>query len=217
MRCDDDRTPGGGQHLDPVREVALGAAVHPAGRLVEADDRRTILAIAENDGECESLPLAPGEVARMTCAMRAEPDQVQGSRRRLLPNRVVQHVVARVLKQQRDATGGLDAPSRRLQQPGRVAQQGRLAGSVSAHERNALTRSDGQVDGPEDRAPTGKLMPDVVELQHRLRRGRAPAQQAASNVCGRLPGGHRGRPVLVEQAVRTQGRTGLLDARGWRP
>ncbi len=124
--------------LIAARQLLLDAPVHAAGRLVEAQDRRRLARIPEHDREREPLLLAAGEVARMAerQRLRIEADAGEGLRRCLLGDRLVDQIVGRVLKQQRDPAGRVHTAAGRAHQTRGVSQQRRLAGAVSTHQRH---------------------------------------------------------------------------------
>ena len=77
--------------------------------------RRRRVAVGD-DREREPLALAAGEVARMAVGERGEAGALERRRVELVADALVDEVVAGVLQQQRDATGALDPPARRLHQ-----------------------------------------------------------------------------------------------------
>ena len=90
----------------------------------------------------------------------------------------MQEVVAGVLQQQRHAPGAGNAAAGRLEQAGGVSQQRRLAGAVSAHQRDRLPRRDAQIDAAQDRRPVAQLVPDALQLERR-RAARGPRPRSS--------------------------------------
>ena len=118
---------------------------------------------ARHDRERQALALAAREIARVAVGERAEAGGLERGGAELAADAVGEEVVVGVLQQQRDATGCVDAAAGGREQAVGVAQERRLAGAVAAHQRDALTRREREVDAPQDRAPAGALVPDAAK------------------------------------------------------
>ena len=136
-----------------------------------------------------------------------EADALERVGRGLLGDRLVQEVVVGVLQQQRDTTGGLDAAAGGRAQAAEVAQQGRLAGAVAPHERDAIARGDRDVDAAQGHAPARELAPDPAGAD-----GERLARSAPT--AGPRRRRRRGCRCLVEQSMGAQRGARLLDAAG---
>ena len=208
------RAPSAARALQARGEVALGAAVQAARGLVEADDRRARSPGAEHDREREALALAAGEVARVAVLGDVEAGGRARVGGRLVADALVQQVVAGVLEQQRDAPVGADLAARRLEQPGGVAQQRRLARAVAAHQRDPLARARAR-----GRRRAGS--PCRRRARARRRAARAPAASPAASAPPRTAaasGASRGWPRRLRRCLarfgveRGRGRAGVARA-----
>ena len=162
MGGDDDRGPLRGEAVDQGDEVLLVAAVHAAGRLVEGDQAGDAVAVepaGEGDREGEALALAAGEVARVGVDRVLHADRAEGGESdcagQLVADPLADQEVARVLGEQRHLLGA-DPAGDRIDQPGRGAQQGALAGAVPSHQRDPLAGGDrrGRCRGARRAAPS---------------------------------------------------------------
>ncbi len=78
---DEEAGAAAGEVADQVDQVGLAGAVHTAGRLVEGDQARQLVAVhaaRQGDRQCQPLALAAGEVARVGVDRVLQPDQPQG-------------------------------------------------------------------------------------------------------------------------------------------
>ena len=122
-------------------------------------------------------------------------------------DRLVDEVVARVLEQQRDAARRSIRPRVGFIEAGRVAQQRRLAGAVSAHERDALARADRERHAAQDAGPSrrsratrGRSRSAASreafgrDAARRLDRARVTTGRGVARVAARAPAAPRARP-----------------------
>jgi len=91
-------------------ELELAGLVHPAGRLVQQQNRRLGLG---DDRQSESLALAAGEVARIALEEVPEAEALERREWRLVGDALVDQVVVRVLQQQRHLAFAHDGALRR--------------------------------------------------------------------------------------------------------
>ncbi len=175
---DDDRLAGARAGGQIGGERGLRLTVHPTGRLIEREHggARALAgpAVAADDREGQTLALAPGKVARVAVGEPRETGTGEHRRGCLVADTLVEQIVAGVLKEEGDAPGALDPPAGRLEQPGGVTQEGRLAGAVATHQGDALTGLHRELHAAQNRRPGGQLMPDAVQGE----RGRRPARTA---------------------------------------
>jgi hypothetical protein len=93
-------------------------AVHPTCRLIEGDDCGVV---AGDDREREALALTSGKLAWVTLGEVGEAGGGERGLGQFVADAVMNEVGARVLEQQRDATGRLDSAPRRREQLGGMA------------------------------------------------------------------------------------------------
>ena len=121
---------------------------------------------------------------------------------------LVDQVVARVLEQQRDLAGALDAPARGLGQPLGQPQQRALAGAVAAHQRDPLAGPQLEVEPAQHARAVLDLEPDAAQRERRL--GAVVAAQQPARRAGRRGAGAARR--LDAHAAQQPGAR-LLDRR----
>ena len=141
--------------LEPGAELGLARAVHPAGRLVEADEPRARSpfsrpAITIASASRSRSPPERSRGSRVDASTRARPPRARAARPRpgsSSPTRSRTSRSAGALRQQRAAAAASAiVPRDRLDQPGGGAQQRALAGAVAAHQRDALAAARREVE-----------------------------------------------------------------------
>ena len=127
-------------------EGVLVQAVHSSRRLVEQHHGGGVA--RQHDLQRQALALAAGQVARVRLLAAGQPGRSHAGHARVLDGVAVHEVVARVLEQERDLAGPLDAPARGLGEPLGEPQERALAGAVAAHERDPLAGVEAQRQMP---------------------------------------------------------------------
>ncbi len=131
---------------------------------------------------------------------------------------LVQEVVAGVLQQQRHAPAPLDAPARRREQAGGVAQQRRLAGPVASHQHDTLAGTQRELDAAQDRRAVAQLVPDAAQRSAGESFARPVIAATTAGATGRRRRRAHRRPAFARLADgssrsrRAQGGPRLLDA-----
>ncbi len=157
---DENAGAAAGEFVDQLDQILLAGAVHAAGWLVEGDKSREFVAVGvagEGDRQGETLPLTTREVTRVGIDCLLQTDRLESRdpcvSRQLVTHPLTDEVVAGVLGQKGNSIWSVRPTTDRLDQTGGGSQQRALAGTVAAHEGDALAAGDGQVQSAQDIAP----------------------------------------------------------------
>ena len=208
---DDHRRAGRGQLREPADELPLRAPVHPAGGLIEATSPggpdappRPAITIA-SASRCRSPPeRSRGSRVAAQSSPTAASARAPGLAGELLVDSFADQHVARALRQQHAARRGLDRPPRGLEQPGRGAQEGALAGPVSAHQSDPLARPNARSSRAARLAAVARveLDPQIAGRESRLGCPPLPAPRRGDVGIGGGRRRSRREPALGEDPPR---------------